>query len=197
MALKLKIIIGSTRPGRAGLTVGRWVEKFAREYGKFDVELVDLVEIGLPLLDEAAHPIAGQYQHEHTKRWSQIVASADAYIFVTPEYDAFPPAALVNSVQCLVHEWLEKPAGIVSYGGVAAGTRSAQALKQLLGVVNVVALSQSVPIPFFSQFIGDDGVFRPNEPMTDGARIMFTELHKWAAALKSMRETTAEAQAAP
>jgi NAD(P)H-dependent FMN reductase len=104
-SLKLNIIIGSTRPGRSGPIIGRWFEEFAVGHGKFEVELVDLVHFNLPLLDEVAHPVLQQYEHEHTRRWSVSVASADAYVFVTPEYDYFPPASLVNAVQVVMREW--------------------------------------------------------------------------------------------
>lgn len=187
MKLSLKIIIGSTRPGRVGATVAQWVQTFASEHGKFDVELVDLADLALPLFDEPSHPRLQQYEHEHTRRWSRIVASADAFVFVTPEYDYFPPAALVNAIQCLLREWAEKPAGVVSYGGVSGGLRASQQLRQLLGNVNIMALPASVPIPFFPQFIGDDNVFHPNEQISQGATVMFNELHKWAVGLKSMR----------
>ncbi len=187
MSLKLNIIIGSTRPGRAGPTIARWVDAFAREHGSFDVTLVDLAEFNLPLLDEASHPRLQQYEHEATKRWSASVNAADAYVFVTPEYDFFPPASLVNCVQVLLREWAYKPAAIVSYGGVSAGLRATQGLRQLLGNVNVHAIPQSVPIPVFTQFIGDDGVFVPNEQIIEGSRLMLSELHKWASALKPMR----------
>ena len=187
MARRLNIIIGSTRPGRVGPVIARWISEAAIEHGMFDVELVDLADFGLPLLDEAAHPKAQQYLNEPTKRWSASVASADAFLFVTPEYDYFAPAALVNAVQTLMLEWFYKPAGVVSYGGISGGLRSAQVLRQLLGNVNVHALPQVVPIPNFPQFIGDDGMFRPNEPMTDGLNGLLDELHKWAEALKALR----------
>ena len=187
MALKLSIIIGSTRPGRAGPGVARWVSEAAIEHGKFDVVLVDLADFGLPLLDEAAHPMAQQYANEPTKRWSASVASADAFLFVTPEYDYFAPAALVNAVQTLMLEWFYKPAGVVSYGGISGGLRSAQVLRQLLGNVNVHALPQVVPVPNFPQFIGDDGMLRPNELMKEGLKGLLEELHKWAGALKVLR----------
>jgi NAD(P)H-dependent FMN reductase len=198
MALKLNIVIGSTRPGRVGPVVAEWVKEAAREHGQFDVELVDLADFGLPLLDEAAHPKMQQYANEPTKRWSESVASADAFVFVTPEYDYFAPATLVNAVQTLMQEWFYKAAGVVSYGGISGGLRSAQVLRQLLGNVNVHALPQVVPVPMFPQFIGDDGVFRPNEAMKDGAKAMLDELLKWASALKTLRpaEEQDERQAA-
>jgi NAD(P)H-dependent FMN reductase len=191
MSLKLNIIFGSTRPGRAGLPIGNWLREFAMSHGKFDVKLVELADFNLPLLDEAAHPVLQQYQHEHTKRWSESVASADAYVFVTPEYDYFPPASLVNAVQVVMREWAYKPAGVVSYGGISGGLRASQSLRQLITSVNVHPLPQVVPIPSFAQFIGDDGLFRPNPQMTEGTTGMLDELFKWALALKPMRLNTA------
>lgn len=191
MPLKLNIIIGSTRPGRVGPVVAQWISEAAIEHGKFDVNLVDLADFALPLLDEAAHPKFQQYVNEPTKRWSASVASADAFLFVTPEYDYFAPAALVNAVQTLMLEWFYKPAGVVSYGGVSGGLRSAQVLRQLLGNVNVHALPQVVPVPNFPQFI-EDGVLRPNEPMKDGLNGLLDELNKWAEALKTLRPDEAQ-----
>ncbi|HTN62091.1 MAG TPA: NADPH-dependent FMN reductase [Devosia sp.] len=187
MSLKLNIIIGSTRPGRGGPPIGQWLKEFAIAHGKFDVELVDLADFNLPLLDEAAHPVFQQYEHEHTKRWSQSVAAADAYVFLTPEYDYFPPASLINAVQVLMREWARKPAGVVSYGGISGGLRASQPLRQLVSTVNVHPIPQVVPIPVYGQFIGDDGVFRPNDPMIEGTKGMLDELYLWAGALKTMR----------
>ncbi len=194
MALKLNIIIGSTRPGRVGPIVARWLTQAAREHGRFDVELVDLADFDLPLLNEAAHPRLQQYANEPTKRWSASVAKADAFIFVTPEYDYFPPASLVNAVQVLMKEWSYKPAGVMSYGGISGGLRSAQVLRQLLVNVNIHPLPQTVPVPMVPQFIGEDGVFRPNKEMKDGAGGMLDELHKWAIALKTLRAEETQRQ---
>jgi NAD(P)H-dependent FMN reductase len=191
VSLKLNIIIGSTRPGRAGAPIGQWLKEFAIAHGQFQVELVDLADFNLPLLDEAAHPVLQQYEHEHTKRWSASVASADAYVFVTPEYDCFPPASLVNAVQVVMREWSYKPAGVVSYGGISGGLRASQTLRQLITSVNVHPLPQVVPIPSFGQFIGDDGIFRPNLPMMEGTTGMLDELVRWAVALNPMRTDAA------
>lgn len=191
MLPRLNVIIGSTRPGRVGPTIAQWFADFATAHGQFDVRLVDLADYALPLLDEATHPARRQYAHDHTRRWSESVGAADAFVFVTPEYDYFPPASLVNAVQTLLHEWAYKPAAIVSYGGVSGGLRASQALRQLLGNVNVMAIAQSVPVSFFPQFIGEEGGFRPNEVMADGATTLLNELAKWTGALKTMRAPAA------
>jgi NAD(P)H-dependent FMN reductase len=188
MALKLSIIIGSTRPGRVGPTIATWVAERARLNEAFDVTLLDLADFKLPLLDEAAHPRLQQYQHEHTKRWAAAIAPADAFLFVVPEYDYFINAALVNALQFLSVEWAYKVAGVVSYGGVSGGLRSTQELRQLLGNLNIMAVPQSVPLPFFSKFISDDQVFTPTEQMTDGLNLVLAELAKWGTALQPLRK---------
>ncbi|NMA98756.1 MAG: NAD(P)H-dependent oxidoreductase [Phyllobacteriaceae bacterium] len=187
MSLKLKIIIGSTRPGRVGPKVASWVAEQAKANGQFDVEMVDLAEIGLPLLDEASHPRLQNYQHEHTKTWARIVDDADAYIFVTPEYNFFPPAGLINAIQVVMKEWAYKAAGVVSYGGISGGLRATQELRLLLSNMNVHALPQTVPMPMVAQFIGEDGAINANAPMVEGMTLQLTELAKWANALKPLR----------
>lgn len=191
MTLKLNIVVGSTRPGRVGPVVAQWLDEFAREHGKFEVELVDLADFDLPLLNEPAHPRTQQYTQDATKRWSQSVASADAFVFLTPEYNYFPPAALVNAVQVVAKEWHYKPAAVVSYGGISGGLRAAQVLRQLLANVNVYPLTQPVPVPMFTEFIGEDGEFRPNEIIATGVRQMLDEIYAVAGSMTALRPAQA------
>ena len=184
--MKLNIIVGSTRPNRQGPTIANWFHGFAREHGKFETELVDVASFDLPVYDEPKHPRFRDYQHDHTKAWAESVASADAYVFVTPEYNYFAPPALINALDFVYHEWGYKPAGIVSYGGMSGGIRSAQMLKQMLTTLKVMPIPEGVPVPFFAKMIEDE-VFKPNEPIVQGATAMLDELYRWAEALKPMR----------
>jgi NAD(P)H-dependent FMN reductase len=187
LPLTLHVITASTRPSRKGPAVARWFEGFARERGAFAVVPVDIADFGLPVFDEPEHPATRRYVHEHTKRWSETVAAADAYAFVFPEYNYFPPPSLVNAVNFLVHEWTYKPAGLVSYGGVSGGLRAAQALKLLLTTLKVMPIPEGVAIPNFSQHLDEGGAFRANELMEKSAATMLGELIRWAEALKPMR----------
>ncbi|HEX5830894.1 MAG TPA: YceI family protein [Gemmatimonadaceae bacterium] len=112
--LYLHVLVASTRAGRQGPRVGAWILEQARAHGKFQLELVDLAEVDLPFLDEPAHPQLAQYEHAHTKTWSAIVNRADAFVFVTPEYDHGAPASLVNALQYLVREVDDLRAGAVN-----------------------------------------------------------------------------------
>lgn len=184
---KLQVVIASTRPGRVGLPVGKWFFERAQSHGKFDVELVDLKEVGLPLLDEPEHPRLKRYQHEHTKRWSERVASADAFAFVIPEYNYSPPPSLLNALDYLYSEWAYKPAGLVSYGGISGGVRSQQAIKLTLTTLKIVPLPEAVTIPFVAKHLGEDGSFRGEKNHDDAATAVLDELHRWTEALRTLR----------
>src|ERR1700741_2157396 len=121
---KLHVVTVSTRPGRIGPSIAKWVAEFARTNGKFDVTEIDLAEFNLPLLDEPNHPMRRQYENAHTKRWSDSVNRADAFVFVVPEYNYSPPPTLTNALDYLFWEWNYKPAGFVGYGGISGGQRS-------------------------------------------------------------------------
>ena len=186
--LSLHVVITSTRQGRQGAPVGIWFLECARTHGKFNVELVDLADVNLPLFDEPKHPASGQYEHEHTKAWSAIVSRADAFVFVTPEYDYSAPASLINAVQYLHKEWAYKPVGFASYGGVSGGARGVQMSKQVVAAVKMVPMVETVVIPFFAQYLDrDTGSFAPGATQERAATVMLDELLKWATALEPLR----------
>ena len=185
---KLIIIIASTRPKRKGPLIANWVLNIAKEYEEFEVELVDLKDINLPFLDEPEHPMLKLYHHDHTKQWSKIIDDADAFVVVTPEYNAGYNAVLKNAIDFLYKEWNYKPIALVSYGGVSAGTRAAQMLKQVFTNLKMMPLAESVNIPFFSKFIDENETFNGDEILEKSANTMFKELGKWTKSLKQMRE---------
>ncbi|MCW2862685.1 MAG: azr [Actinoallomurus sp.] len=186
---KLEIIIASTRPGRLGLPIGQWVETEAVAHGAFpEVELVDLAEVNLPFMDEPTHPRLAQYTHQHTRDWSAKIKEADAFVFVMPEYNYGYTAPLKNAIDYLHREWQYKPVGLVSYGGVAAGARSAQMIKQVVTTLRMTPLVEAVAIPFVHQFIDEEENFVPNDAMTASAKAMFEELARVSEALRPLRE---------
>ena len=144
----LKIITSTVRPGRKGPIIANWILEHTQKQQDFKVELLDLAVINLPLMDEPNHPMLKKYEHEHTKKWSASIEEADAFIFVTAEYDYNYPAPLRNAIEYLVQEWQYKAAGIVSYGGVSAGTRASNSLKADLATMKVVPLPEAVHLPF-------------------------------------------------
>ena len=166
----LQILVASTRPGRVGEPTARWIAQRAREHAAFDVEVVDLAEIDLPMFAEPKHPRFGEYELDHTREFSTLISRADGFVFVFPEYNHSYNAALKNALDHLNREWAGKPVGLVSYGGVAAGARAAVALEPVLVALKMRPVAFA-PIPFVSQFIqggGAERVFVPNAEVEKG-----------------------------
>ena len=187
---KLVVIIGSTRAGRSGLAIAEWFAGRALAHGAFDVQVVDLAELSLPFFDEPKHPRLRQYVHQHTKDWSEIVDAADAFVIVTPEYNYGLTAPVKNAIDYLHQEWKNKPIGFVSYGGVAAGTRAVQQLKQVVTTLKMLPVFESVNIPFHTQFIDEEGQVQANEVMVQAAAAMLDELVRTEDALRPLRNAS-------
>lgn len=185
---QLKVILASTRPERKGPLVADWFMEILDENDKFESELLDLKEIDLPFLDEPEHPQKQQYQHAYTKKWSEKIDEADAYVFVTCEYNYGLPATLKNALDFLYQEWTYKPAAFVSYGGVAGGARAVQMLKQVVTTQKMMPIFEGVQIPFFAKHINENGVFEGLEVQEQAAQAMLKELALWTEGLKQMRQ---------
>jgi len=183
----LQIFIVSTRQGRKGEAVARWFEAIARRHGGFDVELVDLAEVNLPLFDEPEHPRFRKYQHDHTKAWSVRVSRADAFVFVTPEYNYGAPPSLINALDYLSQEWSYKPGAFVSYGGVSGGTRSVQMAKLSATALRMMPIPEAVNRPFFAKMFAGDGTIAPDEGQVKAAGVRLGELLRWTNALALLR----------
>jgi len=192
----LMIIIASTRPGRVGLPVAQWFERRAIAHGGFAIDLVDLAALNLPFMDEPNHPRLRQYTRQHTKDWSACVAAADAFVFVMPEYNYGFNAPLKNAIDYLQHEWAYKPVGFVSYGGISAGTRAVQMIKQVVTTLKMTPLFEAVSIPFVQQFINDQGEVQANEIMEVAATALLDELQRVEGALRPLRQPAASSVAA-
>ena len=167
--------------------MAQWFRDFAAAHGKFEVDLVDIAAFGLPVFDEPEHPSKRDYKHEATRKWSASVDSADAYVFVIPEYNHFTPPALVNAMNYVYHEWSYKPLGFVGYGGNSGALRAIEATKPFASTFKMVPLVEEVTIPFFEKRIDAEGRFVAEEATAKKAEGMLTELARWAEALKPLR----------
>ncbi|GAB3623063.1 NAD(P)H-dependent oxidoreductase [Mariniluteicoccus endophyticus] len=160
--MKIGIIIGSTRPGRAGESVGRWVHEIAVQRDDAAFELVDLADYDLALLEEPTVPGAAnrQYASENTRRWSEKIDELDGFVFVTPEYNNSVPAAFKNAVDVLYPEWNNKAVAFVGYGADGA-VRAVEHWRGITANVYLKATRAQVSLSLFTDF-GDQG-FQPGE----------------------------------
>jgi NAD(P)H-dependent FMN reductase len=188
--LRIAVIIGSTRPGRNGEAVGKWVYDIALKRTDAEFELVDLADFNLPLLDEPMPAAFGQYSHNHTRIWSAKIASFDGYVFVTPEYNHATSAALKNAIDFLNHEWANKAAGFVAYGGTM-GARAVENLRLVMAELQVATVRAQVGFSLFTDFEGFK-VFKPAETQTKHVNDMLDQLIAWSGALKPLREKVYE-----
>lgn len=188
---KIAIILGSTRPGRNGEAVARWVHDIAAKRDDAEYELVDIADYQLPHLDEVVPPAMGQYSQPHTLAWAEKIASFDGYVFVTPEYNHSTSGALKNAIDFLYAEWNNKAAGFVSYGS-AGGTRAVEHLRLVMGEVQVADVRAQVALSLFTDF-KNFSEFTPAEHQADAVNVVLDQVVSWSRALSSLRTPVAVA----
>src|SRR5438445_378095 len=184
--IRMGIIIGSTRPGRNGAAVAKWVYEIAQKRSDAAFELVDIKDFNLPLLDEPVPPSRGQYTKEHTKAWAAKIDSFDAYVFVTPEYNHGTSGALKNAIDFLFKEWSNKAAGFVSYGG-ASGARAVEQLRLNLAEVQMANVRKQVLLSMYTDF-ENFSIFKPDSRKETSVNDMLDQLIAWGGALKTLRK---------
>ncbi|BDI23658.1 FMN reductase [Herbiconiux sp. L3-i23] len=192
--MRIMVIVGSVRPGRIGPPIAEWVTDELGLRDDIDIDLVDLAELDLPLMNEPNHPVLRRYTFDHTIAWSERVEQADAFVFVTPEYNHSFSPALKNALDYLNHEWRRKPVTFVSYGGVSAGTRGVVALKPVVTGLGLVPTLLNVEINFPGNQLDDDGAFRPTDSQRERFSGAVGELAELSAALAPLRASVAAAR---
>jgi NAD(P)H-dependent FMN reductase len=190
--LKIAIITGSTRPGRKSEAVARWVYDIAAKRSDASFEVVDIAAFDLPLLDEAMPPIINQYSKPHTKAWASKIATFDAFVFVTPEYNHSTSGALKNAIDFLYREWNDKAAGFVGYGGTG-GVRAVEHLRLVMGEIKVADVRAQVALSLFTDF-ANFSTFKPGPHQEAAVNAMLDDLVPWGRALQAMRRANEGAQ---
>ena len=194
--MKIKVIIGSTRPGRFSERPARWIFEELQKEVTVEAELLDLRDFPMPFFDAVMPPsmAGGVYENDVITKWAEKVKSADGYIIVSPEYNHSFPAVLKNALDVLGAEWARKPIGFVSYGG-ASGARVVEQLRLVAGELNMAPIRQALHIPvdiFMGHMMGTgpqgSEAFVPMRTgQTDHVANFFTNLLWWAEALNTAR----------
>lgn len=183
--IKIGIIIGSTRPGRNSEAVAKWVYEIAKQRDDAQFEVIDIADYKLPLLDEPIPPAMNQYDKDHTKAWAEKIASMDAFIFVTPEYNHAPTGALKNAIDYIYAEWNNKAAGFVGFGS-AGGVRAVEQLRQIMAELQIADVRAQVSLSLFTDF-ENFSVFKPAPHQADSVNAMIGQVVAWGSALKPLR----------
>jgi len=191
--LSLKVIVGSTGPGRAADLVIGWISSAARAHGAFEVDVLDLRDWPLPIfgenfatLGDPAHPT---FSAPAVRRWNDLIGAGDAYLFVTPEYNHSVPAVLKNAIDSVfgTFAFRNKPAAWVARsGGIGGGIRAVEHLAHIAIEAELVPLRSTVLIPYVTSAFGPDG--SPVDDRTSAAaKIVLDDLAWWAATLQRAR----------
>jgi NAD(P)H-dependent FMN reductase len=182
--IRIAVILGSTRPNRVGEGVAKWVFDVAQKREDAEFEFVDVKDLNLPLLDEPIPPSQHQYAKPHTLDWAKKVASFDAFLFVTAEYNHGIPAALKNAIDFLYEEWNNKVAGFVSYGS-AGGSRSVEQLRLVMAEMQIATVREQVLL-----YLADDfenySKFKPNERHEKQLNVVIDQVVAWGTALQPL-----------
>lgn len=189
MKLKIGVIVASTRQGRLGERVARWVEATTRLHDRFEVEWIDLADWVFPYYPHPTPPKSaeGKYVDEREQDWVALIGRMDGFIIVTPEYNHGYPAGLKNAMDYTYAGWNRKPVAFVSYGGSSGGVRAVQQLRQVAVELQLAPLREEVNIPFVSRALDEQGA-----PKDDFHRkrleTLLTDFAWWAQTLKRGRE---------
>jgi NAD(P)H-dependent FMN reductase len=184
--IRIAIIIGSTRPGRACPSVAQWVHGIAAARSDADYDVLDIADYDLPHLDEPTPAAMGpHYVNEHTRKWSAAIASYDGYIMVTPEYNHSIPGALKDAIDYLYTEWHNKAIGFVGYG-LIGGTRAVEHLRCVAGELQLADVRAQVALSIFTDFENNTDL-NPGAHQATTLTAMLDQLTQWSQAMQGLR----------
>jgi NAD(P)H-dependent FMN reductase len=181
--LRLAVIVGSIRQGRFGPTVANWFVEEARKQDQFDIDVIDLADVKLPVSLGTPDAEGGQA----LGRMMPVMEGADAFVLVTPEYNHSYPAALKNAIDWHFTQWQAKPVGFVSYGGISGGLRAVEHLRQVLAELHAVAIRDTVSLAGAQYAFDDNGQLRDPKDPTAAVKVMLDQLAWWALALREAK----------
>jgi NAD(P)H-dependent FMN reductase len=136
-ALRIGVIIGSTRESRAGEAIGRWFGGLATAREDTEVDVIDLADWHFP----------DRYPDKPTEEITEFTARierAEAFVIVTPEYNRGYPASLKQAIDYGYDEWQTKPVGFVSYGYRWEGRYAVEQLRWVFTELHTVTLRDGV-----------------------------------------------------
>jgi NAD(P)H-dependent FMN reductase len=178
--LRLAVIIGSTRQGRFAPTVARWFASVAARRDGVVVDLIDLAEARLP--DVLANDTPPE-----VSAMALRLASADAFVLVTPEYNHSFPAPLKSAIDWYTDEWRAKPVGFVSYGGRGGGLRAVEHLRQVFVELHAMTVRDAVSFHGARRAFDAEGQPKDGAGSERVAQAMLDQIAWWGTALREAR----------
>lgn len=184
---KIKVILGSTREGRAGAQIAQWVMKGLEAETSAEITLLDLKDYPLPFFADAVTPLMRQGKHPlpEVQKWIDQVDDADGFIIITPEYNHSFPAVLKNALDYPCREWHDKSVGFVSYGAASGGIRAVEQLRQIVGELHMYDVRDQVAIPMIWAAFDEAGNLHNAEMHEKNLKLVFTKVVELATKLRN------------
>jgi NAD(P)H-dependent FMN reductase len=179
--LKVTLVVGSNRHGRFGPVVADWLLDRLRDRDDLLPEVVDVAETALPMSFARTDDTAAALADVTPK-----LASADAFVVLTPEYNHSFPAGLKNLIDWHYTEWQAKPVALVSYGGISGGLRAVEHLRQVFAELHAVTVRDTVSFHNAGSSF-DEGTLKDPSGPEAAAKAMLDQLVWWGRGLREAR----------
>ena len=193
MGNRILVFYGSYRSDRKGIRLAHFVLRKLHERGE-EAELIDAKAIGLPMLDRMFKEYAAGTAPAALEQLAARIRGADAFLFVTGEYNWGMQPGLKNLTDHFLEEWFWRPAAIVSYSaGRLSGVRASYAWHNTLCEMGMVVISSSLTVGPIAETLDEAGqpIGKPGAALEQAFPKFADDLAWWTEAAKRQRASRA------
>ncbi len=188
--LTILVFYGSYRSNRAGIRLANYVVRQLAERGHA-AELIDAREVGLPMLDRMYKEYPSGEAPPAMEALAARIRAADAFVFVTGEYNWSVQPGLKNLTDHFLEEWFWRPAGVVSYSaGRISGARANFLWHGTLSEMGMLVVSSTVTVGPVTEALDEDGA-----PVGGGGAALDRSFPRFAADLEWWAEAAGRQRA--
>ena len=189
MSNNILVFYGSYRSDRMGIRLATYLVEGFRKRGDAP-ELIDAKAVGLPMLDRMYKEYPKGEAPPVMEELARKIRAADAFLFVTGEYNWGAQPGLKNLTDHFLEEWYWRPAAIASYSsGRISGARSSFVWHGTLSEMGMVVISSALIVGPIAETLGPDG-----SPIGNGGKALerafprfADDLAWWTEAAKAQR----------
>jgi NAD(P)H-dependent FMN reductase len=175
MADRILIFYGSYRSDRQGIRLADYLVRSFRDRGA-EPELIDAKAVGLPMLDRMYKEYPAGEAPEAMEVLAAKIRTADAFVFVTGEYNWGQQPGLKNLTDHFLEEWYWRPAAVASYSaGRLAGAHASVAWHGTLSEMGMVVVSSTLTLGGIGQTLDAEG-----RPTGDGGAALSRSFPRFA-----------------
>ncbi|GAB0119967.1 NADPH-dependent FMN reductase [Acidisoma sp. 7E03] len=189
MSDRILVFYGSYRRDRMGIRLADYLTRELAALGQ-DVELIDAKAVDLPMLDRMYKEYPKGEAPPALEALAQKIIAADAFLFVTGEYNWGLQPGLKNLMDHFLEEWFWRPAAIASYSaGRFSGARANFLLHGTLSEMGMVVISSTIAVGPIAATLDAEG--RPTGSAGDSLARAFPrfaeDLAWWTEAARAQR----------